>query len=1693
MSFKINKRILLISAVLFILVIIPVSFASEIANETELSDNEFAVDENTIYVSNVESEGSGSQDNPYNSVSTAVENFNSSKNSNIYIKNGNYEINSQIDLNKDLTIIGESKQGTVLDAQNQNSIFKISKDSTINLINLTLKNAKSSAIFLDAYTYSNVYVDNCIFENNEGSAIYYKATYTAATTTIDVKNSEFMNNYNGDGGAIYIYGGKCLNITNSRFEDNRCPTGETDLSDGGAIYGAGNVKDIYINTCTFINNTATRGSAISQYCGGNLYISNSLFKNNTSPGNSKYKANSSLIYDAQSNPNELVLQLNNNIMEDNSLNNDVVTTGKVTIQYLDKNTKLIADSLDKIYGDDFNYVVTLTDSDNNPLSGKTITVELTNTYDHTVTVLSNITDSQGKAVISLSSQKPGKYSAKTIFEGDGELDSISKINNIFIRTENAFNLVFEENNVHLTEGESFNATLIIYDEYFIPTKELDGNSLSIDWYDAFGKHLAIDVNSVKVLNGKIVYDINRLHLVTREEAYEINFNINDNIAVLTVDLSQNLSNVNLDLDTFYVSKKGNDTTGDGSKLKPLESIQKALIASYIAGGFKTIVVDEGVYEISTFNVLGNVTIIGQKSKTILKQTNGVLGMLEIANGNTVRLVDLTFIDGYATPSPDALLHVSDGSVLYIENCEFMNNSAVEGGVISISTGGSVYVNNSYFHDNKALYGRNGGVIYADRGYLYVANSMFENNTAGDGGAIYLGFPSEATIVNSSFINNKASGSTSTGGSGGAIFTRSNNLTIENSTFIDNYADHGGAIFIDYGAIYVYKSYFENNKLRYPDTSKGSAIEGSTMSYTNITMHYSVLISEDDMAYLVYIPNFDDANHTADVNNNYWRTTSLNSNTGFTYQVRVVISIENEYIYSGDVVEFAVDLFSYSYENGTAPLESTVHDLAGKLNAQIGEFENPTVVIKNNKAHFIYSATTIGSEVIYLKFNDLNIASYRFDVLDGSDKQKVNTAFDITPNKQTTIVVNFNESINGNVTIKVNDDSYSVKVEDSKAILELNTTPGDYTVKVIYQGDETYRGFIAAETFTVDKFKSILTAENITVNYNGDFKAVLKDDEGNPIKNERIIIQINGTTYSTTTDENGVATLELNLPAVGSYDVTSTFAGSINYNSSEVNSTINVEFATIKLTAIENVQITPIKGEFTFKLTDNKDKALKNTKVFVTFNNNSIEVVTDENGTATVNLNNNGLTVGKYDISAKVVSTAVYSEAICNSSLTVVKATAIIKAENITVYANSGELIVYLVDEDGKGINDTNVTVKIGTNPTQTIKTDEDGKAILKLQLSAANYTALINIQENPVYAATGVSTNISVNENIIILNAPLVTVYYSNGKFKVNVVDITQKAIRDIRLIVNFNGNDYVTFTDDSGVGIVNVNLPIGTYPVNVKFEGNSIFKAESINSTINVVSSIQAEDLVRSYNSPFDFKATLKDENGNPVVNQTVNLIVNGKAYDVKTDSEGVLLLSEKLAVGTYAITITNPLTGEKTANYAQIAPRLVENKNINAYFGANPIYKVRVIGDDGKVVGVGEIVKITINGKSQNVKTDQNGYASFKISLKAKTYTITATYKEFKVSNKVVIKPVLTAKNISKKKAKKGKKKFTAKLVNSKGKAVKGKKITFKIKGKTYKVKTNKKGKATLTLKNLKVGKYKITTKYGKSTIKNTIKIKK
>jgi hypothetical protein len=226
---------------------------------------------------------------------------------------------------------------------------------------------------------------------------------------------------------------------------------------------------------------------------------------------------------------------------------------------------------------------------------------------------------------------------------------------------------------------------------------------------------------------------------------------------------------------------------------------------------------------------------------------------------------------------------------------------------------------------------------------------------------------------------------------------------------------------------------------------------------------------------------------------------------------------------------------------------------------------------------------------------------------------------------------------------------------------------------------------------------------------------------------------------------------------------------------------------------------------------------------------------------------------------------------------------------------------------------------------------------------------------------------------------------------------------------------------------------------------------------------------------------------------NRAVSVKIGSKIYGLSTNSKGEIT-APMLYKGNYAVSVSfagdDQYYESKASGKLTVLPSIVESKDSSVYYGNTIQYNVRVKGSDG-MYGAGNVVTIKVNGQTYNVKTDKNGYASKAIKLNVGTYTVTAEFHGDKVSNKITFKPTLSAKNIVKKKAKKIN--FSVKVVDKNGKAVKKKKVTFKIKGKTYTAKTSKKGVATVSLKNLKVGKFTITSSYGGCAIKNTIKIKK
>ncbi|MBR1609996.1 MAG: hypothetical protein IJ672_00675, partial [Methanobrevibacter sp.] len=321
-----------------------------------------------------------------------------------------------------------------------------------------------------------------------------------------------------------------------------------------------------------------------------------------------------------------------------------------------------------------------------------------------------------------------------------------------------------------------------------------------------------------------------------------------------------------------------------------------------------------------------------------------------------------------------------------------------------------------------------------------------------------------------------------------------------------------------------------------------------------------------------------------------------------------------------------------------------------------------------------------------------------------------------------------------------------------------------------------------------------------------------------------------------------------------------------------------------------------------------------------------------------------------------------------------------------------------------------------------------------------------------------------------------------------------------LTLAVNYK--KFTATTNSQGVATFTINnVAAGSYVAAVTFDGSENYLSASANAVVKVLGSADnqtSQSIVvlsdrRAENSPYDFQVKFYDSSNNPLSNGQVQFILNGNDYFIKTDEYGVAKFSNNLSSGSYEIIIINPATENSIIKTLTVVSRITDNNNVNVDYSYSASYKVRVYGDNGNAVGAGEAVTITFNGKNVNVKTDSNGFASYKIrGLLPKTYTIKATYKGVTVSNKIVVKQILKAKNTSFKKSLKTKK-FKVTLKTSAGKAIKGKKITVKVKCKTYSAKTNSKGIATVKItQNLKAGKYKATVKYLKTSIKKTITIK-
>lgn len=324
-------------------------------------------------------------------------------------------------------------------------------------------------------------------------------------------------------------------------------------------------------------------------------------------------------------------------------------------------------------------------------------------------------------------------------------------------------------------------------------------------------------------------------------------------AVQTINQALNLVTAG---NTIYIA---NGTyKGASNVAQTINKNNISLIANYTGG----VVFDgETLNRIFTINA-NNVNFEGLNFTQGLNENSGKL--VYINKGKSLNVVDCKFNNTGTVSGSGAAITLVAGSQLNSSNCIFDNLAAVNGAAIFANAnsnltivnntftnlllsgtpgrGGSVFVNpncvaniyNSTFDNCK---GANIGSAILSKSNAYIENCNFTNNDAYSGGAIADGETRSITltIANSSFVNNKASGTT---GKGGALYLTASKLNLINCDFINDYArGRGGAVFLGYAdnTLYAENCLFESCY------SNGNAVSAGTASGGAITLWGSASI------------------------------------------------------------------------------------------------------------------------------------------------------------------------------------------------------------------------------------------------------------------------------------------------------------------------------------------------------------------------------------------------------------------------------------------------------------------------------------------------------------------------------------------------------------------------------------------------------------------------------------------------------------------------------------------------------------------------------------------------------------------------------------------------------------------------------------------------------------------------------------
>ena len=440
-----------------------------------------------------------------------------------------------------------------------------------------------------------------------------------------------------------------------------------------------------------------------------------------------------------------------------------------------------------------------------------------------------------------------------------------------------------------------------------------------------------------------------------------------------------------------------------------------------------------------------------------------------------------------------------------------------------------------------------------------------------------------------------------------------------------------------------------------------------------------------------------------------------------------------------------------------------------------------ITVSINERDYVKNSTTVNVKVVKIP-TEILIQNHTLDMIIGDV---------VDP------VVSLMPSDAGNITFISND--LRVASVDNKGIVTA-VDEGNATVTVSFAGNEKYLPSNATITVSV-KNTLIITAPDVVKYYGGSERFVVNvtDSKGTPLSNKSVTIVINKVTYNRTTDENGIASIGLNLHS-GTYNAT------VTVDNKTVNSVVTV------LTTVNGTDVVKMyKNDTQYYATfiDSEGKYLADGTT-VKFNINGVmyeRKVSGDKGQAKLNIN---LPAGKYVITAMNPKTGEKE-----SNNIVVLATIVENRDITKYYKNATQYTVKVLGADGNPVG-AGKTVTFNINGVMYKKqTNESGIAQLNINLAPGDYVITAS------YEGYKVSNNIKV---LPVLSASDLEMKYMDGsKFKATLLDGQGRLYAEQKIQFNVNGVLYHKVTDSFGQAELIINLLPGEYIITSSYNGANI------------------------------------------------------------------------------------------------------------------------------------------------------------------------------------------------------------------------------------------------------------------------------